>query len=118
MTPRNRKADDPAGFTLIELLVVITLLVVLVTLVAALAPGLRARQKVTRGADLLQEWLLIAKRRAARDRTPCGVRLLPADTSTRSPEAVTAGLNRTVTPAAMGGLTDGLPWRIQPQSIA
>src|SRR4051812_15075865 len=113
----TRESRRPIGFTLIELLVVISILLVLLTLVVAFAPHLRERQRVTKGADLLQQWLLTAKRRAVRERTPCGVRLVPVDTSTRSLQAVTAGLDRLVPPASMSGATDGLPWRIQALSL-
>jgi prepilin-type N-terminal cleavage/methylation domain-containing protein len=66
-----------AGFTLVELLVVIILILLVASLVVAFAPRLAERQKVPRGADLIQGWLLIAKQRAKRDQVPTGIRLQP-----------------------------------------
>ncbi len=73
-SPTNRRT---AGFTLVELLVVIILILVIASLVVAFAPRLAERQKVPRGADLIQGWLLIAKQRAKRDQLPTGIRLQP-----------------------------------------
>lgn len=73
-SPTQRRS---AGFTLVELLVVMLLILVLATLVVAFAPKLAERQKVPRGADLLQGWLLIAKQRAKRDQLPTGIRFQP-----------------------------------------
>src|SRR4051812_34615828 len=71
--PRHTRRS---GLTLIELLVVITIMVALFALVAAVAPRMGERQRASRGADMLQGWLLIAKQRSIRDRAPRGIRLL------------------------------------------
>ncbi len=73
-SPMNRRT---AGFTLVELLVVIILILVIASLVVAFAPRLAERQKVPRGADLIQGWSLISKQRAKRDQLPTGIRLQP-----------------------------------------
>lgn len=65
------------AFTLIELLVVITLVIALAGIVALVVPGISDQRKVSRGADQLQGWLLIAKQSALRDRSPRGLRLIP-----------------------------------------
>jgi prepilin-type N-terminal cleavage/methylation domain-containing protein len=65
------------AFTLVELLVALVLLLTLAALALALMPRMDQNQKVARGADLLQGWLLIAKQRAVRDQVPTGVRLFP-----------------------------------------
>src|SRR5262245_12194651 len=64
------------GFTLIEMLVALTILTVLATLSIAIIPRVQQRTKASRGGDLLQGWLLVAKQWAIRDRTPHGVRLM------------------------------------------
>jgi prepilin-type N-terminal cleavage/methylation domain-containing protein len=69
------------GFTLVEMLVVMVIIIILTTLVLALAPRFAENQKVAKGADNLQAWLLIAKSRARRDQIPTGIRLL-TDTTT------------------------------------
>jgi prepilin-type N-terminal cleavage/methylation domain-containing protein len=69
------------GFTLVEMLVVMVVIIILTTLVLALAPRFAENQKVAKGADNLQAWLLIAKSRARRDQIPTGVRLT-TDTTT------------------------------------
>src|SRR5271154_6759625 len=61
--------------TLIEMLVVMVIMVILATIVAAFAPGFQDRQKVARGADLLQQWLLTARQWAKKDRIPTGIQL-------------------------------------------
>ncbi len=65
-----------AGFTLIEMLVALGILLVLATLLIAFGPRLAEKQRAAKGADLLQQWLLIAKQRALRDKIPTGVRLI------------------------------------------
>lgn len=65
------------GFTLVEMLVVIVFILILASLVVAFAPRLAERQKVARGADEVQGWMLVAKMRAKRDRIPTGIRLQP-----------------------------------------
>jgi prepilin-type N-terminal cleavage/methylation domain-containing protein len=64
------------GFTLVELLVAMGIILVLAIIGVGLLPRLSEQKLAGRGADLLQGWLLIAKQRALRDRTPTGVRLL------------------------------------------
>jgi prepilin-type N-terminal cleavage/methylation domain-containing protein len=64
------------GFTLMELLIVIGIMIILASLVALVAPRMRESQKTTRGADLLQGWLFIAKEETYRDKLPRGVRLV------------------------------------------
>jgi prepilin-type N-terminal cleavage/methylation domain-containing protein len=76
----NASADRQA-FTLVELLVVIGLMVVLMSLGLYLIPSVNDEQKATRAATQLQQWLEIAKQRAARDRAPRGVRLLQGSVS-------------------------------------
>ncbi|MFO0936634.1 MAG: hypothetical protein U0798_09000 [Gemmataceae bacterium] len=69
------------AFTLIELLVVVSLIIVLATLTVAVAnSSLVDSYRIVGGADRLSGWLLQAKQRAVRDRTPVGLRLIP-DTS-------------------------------------
>jgi prepilin-type N-terminal cleavage/methylation domain-containing protein len=70
----HRFPGRPA-FTLIELLVVMTIMVVLATMVYFMLPGFLNREKASKGADLVQQWLLTAKQRALRDGAPRGVRL-------------------------------------------
>jgi prepilin-type N-terminal cleavage/methylation domain-containing protein len=70
-TPRRR------GYTLVELIVVISIAVVLMTLLLAFGPSLAASNRISRSADQLQSWLLVAKTKAYRDRVPHGIRLIP-----------------------------------------
>ncbi len=63
------------GLTLVELLVVIGVLAFLLTLTALYFPRYQERELVSRGADSLQGWLLIAKQQAMRDGLPTGLRL-------------------------------------------
>jgi len=76
MTTRNRLAFPRRAFTLIEMLVAISILTVIATLSIAVIPKIKERTKASAGADNLQQWLLIAKQMALRDRTPTGVRLI------------------------------------------
>jgi type II secretory pathway pseudopilin PulG len=62
--------------TLVELLVVMVIMLILATIVVAFAPGFQDAQKVSRGADQLQGWALMARQWAKKDRTPTGLRLL------------------------------------------
>src|SRR4051794_15234051 len=103
------------GFTLVELLVAMGIMVLLATLIVALAPSFKDRQKTQKGADQLQQWLLSSKRMAARAQSPRGLRIMPVDikfqsTGTVTQAQVTAGTFVTV-PAQTSGVTqDGLPW--------
>lgn len=65
------------AFTLVEMLVVLALVLVLATLLIAFGPRMAEKHKAAAGADQLQQWLLIAKQRALRDRSPTGLRLIP-----------------------------------------
>jgi prepilin-type N-terminal cleavage/methylation domain-containing protein len=64
-----------SGFTLVELLVVMGLILLLLTLVLYLVPTLQTEQQATQAGTMLQQWIEIAKQRAARDRAPRGIRL-------------------------------------------
>jgi prepilin-type N-terminal cleavage/methylation domain-containing protein len=64
------------GLTLVELLVVMMIILILATIVVAFAPGFQDSQKVARGADQVQGWLLMGRQWAKKDRTPTGIRLL------------------------------------------
>jgi prepilin-type N-terminal cleavage/methylation domain-containing protein len=63
------------GVTLIELLVVIGIITALATMIVAIAPRFGERQRASRGASQLQNWLNLAKQRALRDRRPVGIRM-------------------------------------------
>jgi prepilin-type N-terminal cleavage/methylation domain-containing protein len=81
-------ASQRRGFTLIELLVVTTLMLVLAGLAVLIIPRVSSDQQATRGAGQLQQWIEGAKQRAARDRAPRGIRLLPG-TGPNGPAFVT-----------------------------
>jgi hypothetical protein len=71
------KLPQRAAYTLIELMVVVGLIVLLATLTVAVAnSSLIDSYKIVGGADRISGWLLTAKQRALRDKTPVGVRLL------------------------------------------
>ncbi|HJT75958.1 MAG TPA: type II secretion system protein [Gemmataceae bacterium] len=130
----GRRPRRPA-FTLIELLVVMTIMVILATLVYFLLPGFLNREKASKGADLVQQWLLTAKQRALRDQSPRGVRLnidndglvrtinyieKPADFTTGYLDPNTADVGLTP-PAAPGPYTtfavrgvNGADWQTNP----
>jgi prepilin-type N-terminal cleavage/methylation domain-containing protein len=88
MLMNSRDAQRPrgrAGFTLIELLVVIFLISFLAALTVMIGPALILSEPSSRGAQLLQGNLFIAKQQALRDRNPYGIRLLAdADGQVRS----------------------------------
>ncbi|MFO0845993.1 MAG: type II secretion system protein [Gemmataceae bacterium] len=69
------RPDIRRGFTLVELLVVIAILGFLATLTALYFPRFQEREHVTRGADQLQMWLVMARQQARRDGLPTGLRL-------------------------------------------
>lgn len=73
---RESKSAGRSGFTLIEMLVVMGVMVVLATLALMFSPRFSEDTKVSKGADQLQGWLLIAKQRAYRDQVPRGIRLI------------------------------------------
>jgi prepilin-type N-terminal cleavage/methylation domain-containing protein len=69
--PHTRRA----GFTLVELLVVIALAILLAGLTVGIAnSNLADSHKIVNSADRISEWLITAKSRAQRARTPQGVR--------------------------------------------
>ena len=75
----SRQPQQPhgrAGFTLIELLVVIFLISFLAALTVVVGPALILSEASSRGTQLLQSNLFIAKQQALRDRNPYGIRLL------------------------------------------
>jgi hypothetical protein len=81
-----RLSRRPA-YTLLELLVVVGLIVVLATLTVAVAnSSLVDSYRVVGAADRLSGWLLNAKTRALRDRTPIGVRLIRGSDNPTDPE--------------------------------
>jgi len=71
-----KKMHSRSGFTLLELLVVIGVILVLATLALFIAPRLNDDQRIVRGSDLIQGWMLIQKQRAHRDQVPRGIRLV------------------------------------------
>lgn len=64
------------GFTLIEMLVVLALIMFISGLVVLVAPALVRSEPASRGAQLLQSNLFVAKQQALRDHAPYGIRLL------------------------------------------
>ncbi len=73
---RNTIATGLAvAMTLVELLVVMVIMLMLATIVVAFAPGFQDAQKVARGADQLQMWLVSARQTAKSARVPSGLRL-------------------------------------------
>jgi prepilin-type N-terminal cleavage/methylation domain-containing protein len=75
INPAARRASR-RGFTLIELLVAVGLLFILMGMALLVIPSVSDQQQSTRAATQLQQWIEIAKQRAARDRAPRGIRLL------------------------------------------
>lgn len=70
---QNRRA----GYTLLELMVAVGLIVILATLTVAVAnSSLVDSYRIVGGADRVSGWLLNAKNRALRDRTPIGLQLI------------------------------------------
>jgi prepilin-type N-terminal cleavage/methylation domain-containing protein len=65
------------AFTLIEMLVVLALMLILAALAVAFVPKLSERARAARGGEQLQQWLLVARQWAKRDRVPTGLRLQP-----------------------------------------
>jgi type II secretory pathway pseudopilin PulG len=59
------------------MLVVIVLILILATLTVALTPRIADDQRIGKGVEQLQGWLLQAKTRAKRDQVPTGLRLVP-----------------------------------------
>ena len=75
MTNHCQKSEGRSAFTLIELLVVLFLLAFISGLAILFLPGLDEQQRAPRGAIMLQQWCVIAKNNAMRDRMPWGIRL-------------------------------------------
>jgi prepilin-type N-terminal cleavage/methylation domain-containing protein len=76
-TDHARVPDRRSGFTLVEMLVVLSIILTLAVITVLFMPRFGERQKVPRGASLLQGWLMMAKQRAIRDRTATGIRFQP-----------------------------------------
>jgi Tfp pilus assembly protein FimT len=99
------------------MLVVIGIILVLASISLAFIPTGLEKQRVRRGASLLQGWLATARQWALRDQAPRGLRLQPLQ-ATDSTTAVTAAGAATITPTAMSGITvTGVPWSIQVGSV-
>jgi hypothetical protein len=76
------KLPSRPAYTLIELMVVVGLIVLLATLTVAVAnSSLVDSYKIVGSADRLSGWLLTAKQRALRDKTPVGVRFIRGSTN-------------------------------------
>ncbi len=71
-TPRRRRD----GFTLVEMLVALGIIILLAAIAVAFIPNAQEQTKTNRGADVVQQTLLIAKQWALRDRAPRGVQLV------------------------------------------
>jgi len=127
MLMNTRHATGRPAFTLIELLVVIFLITFLAGMTVLIGPALILSESSSRGAQLLQGNLFVAKQQALRDRAPYGIRLLKdADGQVRSfqfiqqPSDFTGG-DVTVAPKQAtftgvdltGGLQDPTLWPVQ-----
>ena len=127
--PGKRPQRRP-GFTLIELLVVMSIITFLAGLAVLIGPALLKSEQASRGAQLLQGNLFIAKQQALRNAAPYGIRLLPdrdVPTNVRSfqfiqqPDnfsggTVTISGPRTLTFGGVdlsGGLSDPTLWPVQ-----
>ena len=128
--PTMKPAPPRPGFTLIELMVVVSIIAFLAALLVLVAPSLVQSEPASRGAQLLQGNLFLAKQQALRDRAPYGVRLLQdSDGQVRSFQfiqqpgdftggsvAVAAGSPNTAAFANVdlsGGLPDPTLWPVQ-----
>jgi prepilin-type N-terminal cleavage/methylation domain-containing protein len=106
----SKRTGRRAGFTLIEMLVVLFIIVILATLVVAIAPRISEQSRAARGADQLQGWLLIAKQRAKNGGRPAGLRLqVPVVTTTTA--LILGGSTATLT-AMSGTQGNGILWSI------
>lgn len=70
----DRAPGKRSGFTLVEMLVVLAIILTLSVLTVLFMPRIQERQKVARGADFLQGWLLKAKQLALRNLIATGIR--------------------------------------------
>ena len=129
MHMNRRQTTGRAAFTLIELLVVIFLISFIAGLTVVIGPSLIFSEPSSRGAQLLQSNLFIAKQQALRNLSPYGVRLLPdpTDGQVRSfqfiqqPSDFTGGNVQATIPNTVtffgvdytGGLLDPSLWPVQ-----
>jgi type II secretory pathway pseudopilin PulG len=72
---RRVRVRRPA-FTLVELLVAMGVIIVLATLALLVVPDVLDKDRTTDATQLTQQWLMISKARAARDKGDRGVRLI------------------------------------------
>jgi prepilin-type N-terminal cleavage/methylation domain-containing protein len=75
-TTRRTPTSPRHGLTLVELLVVIGIIAGLAALLVVVFPRLQDSQRASKGADIVQGQLFIAKQMALRDQLPRGVRLI------------------------------------------
>lgn len=73
------------GLTLIELLIVVAIIGMLGGIVGVIAPRFSERSRVAEASRQLRSWLLIAKQRAMRDKSPRGIRFLPPTVAANLP---------------------------------
>jgi len=73
--PNQLKRNVNNGFTLVEMLVALSIVLFLGVITFAFLPTIQDKQRVSRGASLLQGWLATAKNLALRDGLPRGVRV-------------------------------------------
>src|SRR5271165_1879494 len=93
------------GFTLIELLVVIGILAFLFGLAYAFLPAIYQRTEATKGAQMVQTTLAMARQRARRDNLACGIRFQP-DTSLPGPPRFVTTLRWVQQPPDITGRPD------------
>jgi prepilin-type N-terminal cleavage/methylation domain-containing protein len=118
-------AAHRTGFTLVEMMVVLVLILIVGALAVLFVPRVNERQKAAKGADQLQQALLVAKMRALRDQAPRGVRIQPIPIVVNSGSAVTAamiasqssGTPVTILCQTSGTTEKGLAWNILPNSL-
>lgn len=67
---------------------VMMIIMILAAITVAFLPSVARSQKASRGADLLQGWLLIARQKALHSKRPTGLRLDTMDPDTNSNSAV------------------------------
>ena len=74
--PRRLPAGPRAAYTLIEIIVVMAIIAGLAALAVLVFPRLQDSQRVSKGTDIVQGKLFVAKQTALRDQLPRGVRLI------------------------------------------